>query len=270
MSDEFYAGIDMGSANAKAVIVDAAGDVCGTAVTPSGVGLVSAARSVFEAAVAEAGIHADDVVAVVSTGYGREIVPNKTKAVTEITCHGRGAKALFPETRFVIDIGGQDSKAIALGTNGTVTGFEMNDKCAAGTGRFLEVMSGALEVDLDRMGAVALEAEEAAAISSTCTVFAESEVVSLLAQGVDPASILAGLCQSVAERVYGLAARVGVQPEVTMTGGVSRNKAVVRAMEKALKISVNVPQDPLIAGALGAALTARNLPSSNDNKEQIS
>ncbi len=255
----YYAGIDVGAANTKGVIIDAEGALRGFAVLPSGVELASAARQAFEKALAVAGVAREEVGAIVSTGYGREIVPDKTKVVTEITCHGRGAIAQFPATRLVIDIGGQDSKAIGLGPSGAVRGFEMNDKCAAGTGRFLEVMARALQVGLDKMGPVALEAEEPATISSTCTVFAESEVISLLTQGVPISAIVAGLCNAVAERVHGLAARVGVQPEVTMTGGVSKNPAVVKAMERTLGISVNVPEEPLIAGALGAALIARDL-----------
>jgi len=255
----YYAGVDVGSANTKGVIVDEDGTLRGCVIIPSGVGLVSAARQVLDRVMAEVGTDREQLAAVVSTGYGREIVPDKTKAVTEITCHGRGARALFAGTRFVIDIGGQDSKAIALGPTGAVTGFEMNDKCAAGTGRFLEVMARALEVGLEALGPTALEAAEPATISSTCTVFAESEVVSLLAQGVSTAAIVAGLCNAVAERVYGLVARVGVQPEVTMTGGVSKNIAVVKAMERLLGVSANVPEEPLMAGALGAALIARDL-----------
>ena len=255
----YCAGIDVGSVNAKCVVIALAGETCGTAVVPSGAGLVSAAREVFDKALGEAGVVREHVVTVVSTGYGRGIVPDRTKAVTEITCHARGAVALYPKTRLVIDIGGQDSKAIALGPNGAVTGFEMNDKCAAGTGRFLEVMARTLEVGLEKMGAVALETDRPATISSTCTVFAESEVISKLAQGESTTAIVAGLCNAVAERVHGLAARVGVQPEVTMTGGVSKNVGVVKAMERILGLAVNVPEEPLIVGALGAALAARDL-----------
>jgi predicted CoA-substrate-specific enzyme activase len=253
-----FAGVDVGSANAKCVVVGSDGSVAGYAVVPSGVGLVMAARKVLDEALENAGVSRDRVRSVVSTGYGREIVEDKTRAVTEITCHGRGAVSLFPKTRLVIDIGGQDSKAIAMGEEGTVSAFEMNDKCAAGTGRFLEVMARALEVGLDRMGDVALEAETPATVSSTCTVFAETEVVSLLAQGTSPASIVAGLCNAVAQRVHGLAVRVGIRPEVTMTGGVSKNVAVVRAMERILCVEANVPEEPLIVGALGAALLARS------------
>lgn len=258
MTDNVYfAGVDVGSANAKCVVVGSDGAVAGYAVAPSGVGLVAAAGQVLDDALANAGVSSDRVQSIFSTGYGREIVEGKDRAVTEITCHGRGAVALFPATRLVIDIGGQDSKAIAMGEQGTVSAFEMNDKCAAGTGRFLEVMARTLEVGLDRMGDVAMEAESAATVSSTCTVFAETEVVSLLAQGESPASIVAGLCNAVAQRVHGLAVRVGVRPELTMTGGVSKNVAVVHAMEKILGMKANVPEEPLIVGALGAALLAR-------------
>ncbi len=257
MSESLYcAGIDVGSANAKCVIVGLDGAVAGFAIVPSGVGLVSAASQVLDDAVANAQISRTSIRSIFSTGYGREIVKEKTRSVTEITCHARGALALFPATRLVIDIGGQDSKAIALDQNGTVSRFEMNDKCAAGTGRFLEVMARTLEVGLEKMGGVAMASHETAEISSTCTVFAETEVVSLLAHGEKPASIVAGLCNAVAQRVYGLAVRVGVAPEVTMTGGVSKNEAVVRAMRHMLGLDVNVPDEPLIVGALGAALLA--------------
>ena len=255
----YYAGIDVGSVNTKAVVVDADGAMRGFVVVPSGVGLVKAAGDVLARALEASDVAREAVGAIVATGYGREIAPDKTKTVTEITCHARGAVAVFPDTRFVIDIGGQDSKAIVLNPAGAVSGFEMNDKCAAGTGRFLEVMARALAVDLDEMGAIALRAKRAATISSTCTVFAESEVISLLARGETTPAIVAGLCNAVAERVHGLVARVGVQPEVTMTGGVSKNRAVVKAMERILDRPVRVPDEPVIVGALGAALIARDL-----------
>lgn len=256
--DVYFAGIDAGSANAKCVIVGPDGMVTSYAVVQTGVGLVTAAGKVLADAVENAGVSMDKVRAVFATGYGRELVEGGNRTVTEITCHGRGAIALFPKTRLVIDIGGQDSKAIALGNDGTVSAFEMNDKCAAGTGRFLDVMARTLEVGLDRMGDVAMDAESAAAISSTCTVFAETEVVSLMARGESPAAIVAGLCNAVAQRVHGLAVRAGARPELTMTGGVSKNAAVVRAMERMLGMEANVPDEPIITGALGAALLARS------------
>jgi predicted CoA-substrate-specific enzyme activase len=195
----------------------------------------------------------------VSTGYGRENVRNRTKAVTEITCHARGAHTLHPEARSVIDIGGQDSKAIALEPDGRVRRFEMNDKCAAGTGRFLEVMARTLEVDLKDFGPIALTARKPAAISSTCTVFAESEVISLLAQDMEVPEILAGLCLAIAQRVNSLASRVGMHPQVMMTGGVAKNAGVVKAIEEKVGYPVMVPDEPQTIGALGAALFARDL-----------
>jgi len=255
----YFAGVDVGAVSTKAAIVDSGGILAGFVIVPSGVNPSGTAEKVYVAALDGAGVSDDTVTAIVSTGYGRESVERRTKSVTEITCHARGASTLFPESRLVIDIGGQDSKAIGLGSNGSVKNFEMNDKCAAGTGRFLEVMARTLEVRLEEIGAIALSANEPAAISSTCTVFAESEVVSLLTQGKDVPSILAGLCISVAERVRVLAAKAGIQPEVTMTGGVAKNAGVVKSLETVLGLPINVPDEPQIVGAFGAALIARDL-----------
>jgi predicted CoA-substrate-specific enzyme activase len=208
-------------------------------------------------ALEQAGAARGDVVMLVATGYGRDSVAGKDKSVTEIACHARGAHSLYADARTVIDIGGQDSKAIALDAAGAVRKFEMNDKCAAGTGRFLEVMGRTLEVPLGEIGPRALQADAPAKISSTCTVFAESEVISLLAQGQGIERILAGLCLAVAQRINSLASRAGVTPRVIMTGGVAKNTGVVRAIEKAIGLAVTVPDDPQIMGALGAALIAR-------------
>jgi len=253
-----YAGVDVGSATTKAVLVDADGAVLGQALLASGGNLSAAAEQALSGALCQAGLTADAVQALIATGYGRENVAGRTKTVTEITCHARGAYALNREVRSVIDIGGQDSKAIALDARGMIKKFEMNDKCAAGTGRFLEVMARTLEVDLNEVGPVALTADAAARISSTCTVFAESEVISLLAQGQSVARILAGLCEAIAQRVNSLATRVGMTPKVMMTGGVARNAGVVRSLEKAIGMPVIVPEAPQIVGALGAALIARD------------
>jgi predicted CoA-substrate-specific enzyme activase len=213
---------------------------------------------VLSAALEKAGAVGSDIGSIVATGYGRESVANKSRTVTEITCHAKGAHALFPDARSVIDIGGQDSKAISLDANGAVRKFEMNDKCAAGTGRFLEVMARTLEVPLGDVGPRALTADTPAKISSTCTVFAESEVISLLAQGQSVERILAGLCLSISHRVNSLASRTGMTPRVIMTGGVAMNIGVVKAIEKAVGMPVTVPDEPQIMGALGAALLARN------------
>ncbi len=254
-----FAGVDVGSATTKTVLVDETGAELGHTILRSGGNLVAAAEESLALALRNAGLGKDAVAALVATGYGRDSVPNRTKSVTEITCHARGAHTINPNARSVIDIGGQDSKAIALDAAGTVFKFEMNDKCAAGTGRFLEVMARTLEVDLSDIGPTALTADTASTISSTCTVFAESEVVSLLAQGESVARILAGLCQAIAQRVNSLASRVGMTAEVMMTGGVAKNSGVVRGIERAVGLPVTIPEEPQIVGALGAALIARGL-----------
>lgn len=255
----YFAGVDVGSATTKAVIVGENGRVVGHSLFPSGANLAAAAEKALNTAIKEAGISPDQIGTVISTGYGRESVEGITKTVTEITCHARGVSTGNSVARLVIDIGGQDSKAIALGPGGTVQNFAMNDKCAAGTGRFLEVMAGVLGVELSEIGAVALTADAPAKISSTCTVFAESEVVSLLAQGESLPRILAGICNAIAERVKSLASRVGIHPEVVMTGGVALNIGVVKSLENVIGLSVSVPDEPQMTGALGAALIAREL-----------
>ncbi|MBP8130595.1 MAG: 2-hydroxyglutaryl-CoA dehydratase [Candidatus Hydrogenedentes bacterium] len=254
-----FAGVDVGSATTKAVLLDATGAIAAHTVIPSGGKLAAAAHVALERVLGEVSAELKTVAALVSTGYGRESVAGRTKAVTEITCHARGAHALNPAARSVIDIGGQDSKAIALDEKGGVRRFEMNDKCAAGTGRFLEVMARTLQVGLDEIGPLALSAGSPARISSTCTVFAESEVISLLAQDESIPGILAGLCAAISQRVNALAARVGMTPEVMMTGGVAKNIGVVKGLEQAIGLKLTTPEEPQIVGALGAALIARDL-----------
>jgi predicted CoA-substrate-specific enzyme activase len=178
-------------------------------------------------------------------------------ARTEISCHARGAFHLFSDVATIIDIGGQDSKAIRVGPGGRVLDFAMNDKCAAGTGRFLEVMAGALGISLPDMADLALASTVEITISSTCTVFAESEVVSLISQGRAPADIASAICRAIAQRTAGLAARVGISDRVVMTGGVAKNQAVVRMLADKLGFGISVPEEPQITGALGAALIAR-------------
>ncbi|HOB86695.1 MAG TPA: acyl-CoA dehydratase activase, partial [Bacillota bacterium] len=193
----------------------------------------------------------------VSTGYGRRMLDVADRIITEITCHARGAVHMVPGVRMVIDIGGQDSKVIRLNERGEVQDFAMNDKCAAGTGRFLEVMAHALEVDLSEMASISERASRSAPISSMCTVFAESEVVSLIAQGVPREEIISGLHEAIAGRTAGMVFRVGLEKEVMMTGGVAKNRGVVKSLEKKLQCKIIVPPEPQIIGALGAALLAR-------------
>jgi predicted CoA-substrate-specific enzyme activase len=199
------------------------------------------------------------MAAVVSTGYGRRRVEGRAAAVTEITCHARGISYLLPHTRVLVDIGGQDSKAILFDDSGAVADFAMNDKCAAGTGRFLEVMARALEVDLDAFGALSLKADRPAAISSLCTVFAESEVISLIAKGERRENIIAGIHQSIGARVITMAKRVGIKAPLMMTGGVAKNIGVVKALEENAGLAVRVSPQAQVNGAIGAALIAAGM-----------
>jgi predicted CoA-substrate-specific enzyme activase len=251
-----FAGIDVGSLSTDAVIIDQEGTIRGSSVVLTGASSKKAARKAFDEALAMADASPEDIQFIVSTGYGREIVPFAHHQVTEITCHGKGAHALFPETRTIIDIGGQDSKAIRIGKNGKVMDFAMNDKCAAGTGRFLEVMARTLELDLEDMGPRSLQAKNSVSISSMCTVFAESEVVSRIADGNAIEDIIRGIHNSIADRVIALMKRVGVQEQVTMTGGVAKNVGVVAALSSKLDTKLNIAEEPQIVGALGAALLA--------------
>ncbi|MCX8063760.1 MAG: acyl-CoA dehydratase activase [Candidatus Hydrogenedentes bacterium] len=255
MRSIYFLGLDIGSATAKAVLINEKRDICSWAVIPTGGRLLEAGEKVRRDALEIVGrVDEVHVEAVVSTGYGRELVRDKTRSVTEITCHAKGAHELMKDVRFVIDIGGQDSKAILLSKDGLVERFEMNDKCAAGTGRFLEVMSRVLNIPLEEIGDIAVNSGEFAKISSTCTVFAESEVISLLAQGVDIPKIVSGLCKAVSERVYGLASRVGVTPPIMLTGGVAKNRGVVYWLSKLIGSEIRIPENPQIVGAYGAAL----------------
>jgi len=256
---KYFAGIDIGSLTCDAVIIDEEAHIVSSAIVLTGARSRNAIESAYSEAVEAGGLSKDDVSGLVSTGYGRDQVEGRQKSITEISCHARGAYFLFPKTSLIIDIGGQDSKTIRLNEDGRVMDFAMNDKCAAGTGRFFEVMARALEIDLEDMGRLAADSTKSLSISSMCTVFAESEVVSLVARGEKVKDIVAGLCKSVAERTRALAQRVGIAPEVTMTGGVAKNMGVVRALEELLGHEFNIPEEPQIVGALGAALFAREM-----------
>ena len=195
----------------------------------------------------------------VATGYGRVSVPFADKKVTEISCHGLGAYKLFPDTKTVVDIGGQDSKVIQVGPAGKVLDFTMNDKCAAGTGRFLEVMAAKLRVPLNEMGTLSMGANGEVRISSVCTVFAESEVISLVAQNHPKEEIIRGLHRAIVNRVWSMVKTLGVKREVTMSGGVAKNRGVVAFLEEKLGHPIHVYKEPQIVGALGAALHAKGL-----------
>jgi predicted CoA-substrate-specific enzyme activase len=248
------AGVDVGALSTDTVILDGDNEILAYSIVNTGASSQQAAQRSYAQALALADLAESDVSYVISTGYGRRMVPFADAQVTEITCHARGAHFLFPETHTVIDIGGQDSKVIRVGPSGRVLDFVMNDKCAAGTGRFLEVMAKALEIKLEEMGERSLQAKHPVTISSTCTVFAESEVVSRIAEGRATDDIVAGLHVAIANRISAMLKRVGVQEQTTMSGGVAKNMGVVRAIEEKIGTRLNIYQEPQIVGALGAAL----------------
>jgi predicted CoA-substrate-specific enzyme activase len=252
------AGIDIGSITTKAAVM-AEGKIRGTKVVFTGYHAEQAGTKVYEELLAELGMEKSDVGRIVSTGYGRNSVKFMDKAMTEIICHGAGAHYLNPRARSVIDIGGQDSKAIVLDEKGKVKNFAMNDKCAAGTGRFLEVMARALEVDLDGFGALSLRAGDPSRISSLCTVFAESEVISLISKGEKRENIIAGIHESIAARIAAMANRLRIAPLVVMTGGVAKNIGVVKALERKIGMAVEVSEYAQVNGAIGAAILATGL-----------
>lgn len=250
------AGIDIGSLSADAVIMEGRDRVAAYAVIPTGANSETAARRVYEQILLAMGLAEDDIASVGATGYGRSSVPFAGRVVTEITCHAVGARWLFPQAQTIIDIGGQDSKVIRLGSDGRVEDFAMNDKCAAGTGRFLEVMAGSLETEVELLGELAGRGNGQVRISSTCTVFAESEVVALVAKGTPKEDIIRGLHDSVAERIFGMVRRLRGGPPFVMTGGVAKNAGVVRSVASRLGHELLVPEEPQIVGAIGAALMA--------------
>lgn len=252
------AGIDIGSITAKAALLQD-GKIIGTKITFTGYNAEAAGIKVYEETLAEAGLDKSAVAKIVSTGYGRNSVKFADRTFTEILAHAAGAHFVNNKVRTIIDIGGQDSKAISLDETGKVKNFVMNDKCAAGTGRFLEVMARALEVNLDEFGAMSLRARQPAKISSLCTVFAESEVISLIARGEQRPQIIAGIHESIAARVSSMLARVGVAEPVMITGGVARNEGVVHALEKKLGVKIEVSPYAQANGAIGAAVLAATL-----------
>ena len=248
-------GIDLGARTSEIVLLDdAAPDDYSYRIADSGHDPAATGRRLFAEALAERG--ADAVACTVATGYGRASLDFAAQAVTEITCHARGVRHFVPEVRTVVDIGGQDSKVIVLDDDGAVTDFAMNDRCAAGTGRFLEMIARLLELDVAQLAEVAASATRPAEISSMCAVFGETEVIGLLARGTPRADVVAGVHASVASRVASLASRLLIRPPGVFTGGVAKNAAMVEAARRALRMNLVVPPEPQITGALGAALLA--------------
>jgi len=256
----YYLGVDLGSLSCDAVLLGGNGGVMASSVVPTGARNQEAIARAVDEVLKVAGITEDQIKATVSTGYGRDRVEKRLAAVTEITCHARGIRNLFGETQVLIDIGGQDSKAVRLAADGLVTDFAMNDKCAAGTGRFLEAMARALQVDIEELSDLDLGASGSVTLSSMCTVFAESEVVSLIADGVAVNEIVSGLNRAIASRIVALVRRIAPASDglsIAMSGGVAHNHGVVRALSQAFGTTISVPPKPATIGALGAALIAR-------------
>lgn len=248
-------GIDVGSTTTKAVLLDKSHTVVAHYLLATG---ASAQKSVQRCLVELASLSEEDLTKIpaISTGYGRRQAPNAMKSVTEITCHSLGVHSLNPDIKTLIDVGGQDSKVIRIGKDGRPTDFELNDKCSAGTGRFLEVMAQVLELSINELGPLSLKAKAPSIISSTCTVFAESEVIGRIGAGDNPADIAAGVHKAMANKIATLAQRVGVTPPVAVTGGVALNPGFCHYLGNELHTELWVPEDPQYTGALGAAILA--------------
>jgi len=255
----YYAGIDTGSTSTNAVIIDDKKNIISFAIVPTGVKVAESAQKALDEALRKTGLEIGDISKTVATGYGRARIDFRAEDVTEITCHAKGAYFLNPKVRTIIDIGGQDSKVIRLDEKGNVTDFVMNDKCAAGTGRFIEMMAQSLQLSLEEMSSYGLKWDEDIAISSMCSVFAQSEVVSLIASDKKLEDIVHGINNSIASKIVALGRRGKLEREFIMTGGVARNIGVVRAFEDKLDAEIIVPEEPDICGALGAALIASEI-----------
>jgi predicted CoA-substrate-specific enzyme activase len=251
-------GCDVGSATGKAVVMKD-GEIISYVIIPSTTKPEVTARTVMDEALEKAGlVSIDDLEYIVGTGYGRLKVPFANENISEITCHARGAQWFCPSVRTVVDIGGQDCKVMSIGDNGKVLEFVMNDRCAAGTGRFFEAMARVLDCGLEGLSRLSLQGKNPANITSQCSVFAESEVVTLVNEGVELADIVAGLHNSIAGRLNSMVRKVGLVEDVALTGGCAKNEGLAKALEEMLGVGVvKLPQDPQIAGAAGAALIAK-------------
>lgn len=250
------AGIDAGSRAIKVVLIDGESvGVVASGTLPQGVKNDDLAQELFDRLLSDSGLTRQDVARIVATGYGRNGISIADATITEITCHARGVRHLLPDARTIVEIGGQDSKLLRLNPDGTVYDFAMNDRCAAGTGRFLEVVADRLEVDLHELGEMAARSKRPAAISSMCIVFAETEIIGLLASGAAPEDVVAGVQRSIVTRISSMVGRT-LTPPVVFTGGVALVSGMERALESVLGERVTIPPEPHLTGALGAALLA--------------
>jgi predicted CoA-substrate-specific enzyme activase len=254
----YFAGVDIGSTMTKVVLMDADGTILSTIKGPTGPEHRQLANEVMRMALEQANVPLKEVAYIVATGYGRLNVPFADRQITELTCHARGVYSLFPSVRIAIDIGGQDAKCMKI-HNGKLVDFVMNDKCAAGTGRFLEVIAITLGIKLEDLGALSLKSTKRVSISNVCTIFAQQEIVARLSEGEKAEDIIAGMHDALASRVATLARRFKVEPDVVLTGGVAKNIGMVKAMKEHLGCKLLIPEEPLLTGALGAAILAKEI-----------
>jgi len=252
----YFAGVDIGSTMTKVVLMDTKGTILSAIKGPTGPEHRQLANEVMRMALEQAKVPLEQVACIVATGYGRLNVPFADRQITELSCHARGVSSLFPDVRTAIDIGGQDAKCMKI-NKGKLVDFVMNDKCAAGTGRFLEVIAATLGIKLEDLGKLSLKSNKKAPISNVCTIFAQQEIVTRLSEGEKAEDIIAGLHDALASRVTALAHRLKIEPDVVLTGGVAKNSGMVKAMRENLGCEVLVPPDPLITGAMGAAILAK-------------
>ena len=252
----YFSGVDIGSTMTKAVLIDMNGEILSVIKGPTGPEHRQLANEVMKMALDRADLRLDDISYIVATGYGRLNVPFADRQITELTCHSRGVSHLFPNAQTAIDIGGQDAKCMKI-DNGKMINFIMNDKCAAGTGRFLEMIAETLGIKLEDLGDISLKSTKKIQISNLCTIFAQQEVISHLSNGNKLEDIIAGLHDALASRVAALARRLKIEPDVVLTGGVGKNVGIAKAMKENLGCELLIPEDPLITGALGAAILAK-------------
>jgi predicted CoA-substrate-specific enzyme activase len=252
----YFAGVDIGSTMTKVVLIDTTDSILSAIKGPTGPEHRQLANEVMKRALEQANLRLDDISYIIATGYGRLNVPFADAQITELSCHARGVSSIFLNVRTAIDIGGQDAKCLKI-NNGKLIDFVMNDKCAAGTGRFLEVTAATLGIRLEDMGDISLKSTKKVQLSNLCTIFAQQEVVALLSRGEKVEDIIAGLHLALASRVAALARRLKIQPDVVLTGGVAKNIGMVKAMKESLGCELLVPEEPLLTGALGAAILAK-------------
>jgi benzoyl-CoA reductase subunit A len=262
-------GVDIGSLTGKALVLED-DRIRSWDLVLTGPDSVETGTAVTNAALAKAGVALRDLDFIVSTGYGRIVIPFAHKNISEISCHARGASFLFPQARSILDMGGQDCKAIRCDARGKVLDFAMNDKCAAGAGRSMGIMAELVDVPLEQIGPLSLEAPDGGVpISSTCVVFARHEVLAYLRRGVTKSAVLAGACNALVHRVHSMLRRVGVEEEFVISGGIARNVGVVRRLEEKLKVTARISEHPQLVGALGAALFARDLAQKQGSRREV-